>query len=351
MNLKKGIFLPSDERIGLLSPLLLVPLIVWEMFLPPLPAHLRYGFILLVDFCFAAAGHTGLTWGFLSSTPEGRLWLRDKGRAGILTHLAIVAIVIFSVTLAIFLVPQEPFASQALKSFLFLDWVLVYHHSIVQTQGLSFAYDFKLNPDPKLGSRINSIHDKQKLGFHALILLSCWPALQYIFEFPVMESPWQKWTGAMLAFLAVAWIVYFSMKLSSERRARFIFLSRLMLFPLGFFSFFAAVGYRALHAVEYILLYRKMVRHSRRNLTRLARFATPLSVFYFVCASLLTLFTLRPGEGIGAWFLESGPLPVWFKILAALSITRLYMHYYLDRLLFRMRDPVSANRIGRLLNN
>jgi hypothetical protein len=147
----------------------------------------------------------------------------------------------------------------------------------------------------------------------------------------------------------IAWIIALNRRLPSGAGRQTLFLLRLLYVPLGSFSFVAGLVYRILHGTEYIFIYRRMARVSQLRNELTSPWILPGALLIFTMAGFMWTFSLDAGQGFH-WYLSlNNNLPLWFKLLACVTLTRLYMHYYLDRVVFRMRDPDSARYFGPLL--
>jgi hypothetical protein len=343
------IFKRPDEAINLIIPVLFLPLIASEFILGAPNITMRLFLINLVEVGLGSAGHNGLSWSLLFVTPEGRLWLRDKGGHRQLVKIFLVATTIFilaAITFCFFLDEH----GLILKLYLALDWFLIHHHSLNQTRGLSYIYGFNSPEDLKSGL-LKPIHQQQAIAFNVLLGLSQIPMLHYIFDLDVLTSPIEKWAFALVTTLVVLWIILSNLPLPGNQRNRIFYLARLFYFPLTSFWLSAALAFRVLHGIEYVFVYRKMIAQSKVGIHLGRKVVILYSTLFFASAILLWTFSTVKSEGYLWLFPTDNPIPTWLRIMAALSVTRLYTHYYLDRRLFRMRDPVTNKWMKHLLNN
>jgi hypothetical protein len=341
------IFKRPDEVLNLIIPILFLPLLAGEFVLGAPTLTMRLFLINLVEVGLGSAGHNGLSWSLLFITPEGRLWLRDKGGPRQLAKIFFVAstIFIFAAIIFCFFLDEQGFT---LKLYLALDWFLIHHHSLNQTRGLSYIYSFSSseNVDSNL---LKKTHAQQALAFNVLLGLAQIPMLHYIFDLNVLTTPLEKWLFAAITTFVVLWIILGNLRLPGNQRNRIFYLARLFYFPLTSFWLSAALAFRILHGIEYVFVYRKMISQSKVgiHLGRTAVFA--YSALFFIGAIVLWTFSTVKSEGFLWLFPTDKTIPTWLRIMAALSVTRLYTHYYLDRRLFRMRDPITNKWIKRLL--
>lgn len=215
--------------------------------------------------------------------------------------------------------------------------------------GLGFVYSYKLNPDPARRALIERVHRRQKWAYLFLYGFSILPGLNFILGIGFFGTTPFRIFGATVTALLVGFILWTNRQLPYDQRNKLIFLSRLFLFPLSFFSIIAAVGYRAIHGVEYIFVYRKLFANSRGEAPN-ALWLGGLSVLLFVFTSFVALFSMNKADGLGMYFAVGDQLPVWFRLVCAVATTRSYMHFYLDRIMFRMRDQAVSQWIRPLLS-
>lgn len=344
----RGIFLKNEERLCLLAPLLLLPLIFWELSLPERPsAAFLYFAAIGSEIILGGAGHTGLSWLLLTMLPEGRGLLESKNFS--LSRLLVISSVLFLFLAGLFCLPPASIHKPIITAFFFFDWCYVYHHSIAQTMGLSFVYSYRLNSDPNLRSKIERTHRNQKRAYILLYLFSIMPGINYILGVPFFGTIPFRIFGFLITLLLVLYIYYTNSKLPFDQRNKMVFLTRLFLFPLSFFSIIAAVGYRALHGIEYVFIYRKLFANSKGPRPPRGVFAFT-SLALFGTMSAIALFSMNAADGVGMYFIVGDSLPTWFRLLCAAATTRSYMHFYLDRLMFRMRDSAVSEWIRPLIN-
>jgi hypothetical protein len=129
-----------------------------------------------------------------------------------------------------------------------------------------------------------------------------------------------------------------------------IFLARTFCVPFGVFSVFAALGVRILHSFEYILVYRKMMSFSRYRELFSRSQAILISAGFFVFVSIIWIFFYFESSELRSDFEFTTNKPWWFSVLAGLTVTRAVMHFYMDRLIFQMSNPVSREWWGPLLH-
>lgn len=331
----------TGEKICLAAPLLMLPLMAWELHL----AHaIPYYFAFLVgnagDGLFGSVGHSGLAWGLLYLTPEGREWWKAHK-----IRVVAVACVFFAAMLTLFFIDDSRF----LTWFLALYISLTFHHSLMQTQGITFAYSHENEPDRSERQRIERLHSKQRYAFGALVFLSCIYPVSELLGWPILTNLQNRIIYFAVGAAVALWLIFSNLTLSGPQKNKMIFLARTFCVPLGAFSVFAANGTRVIHSLEYILIYRKMLSNSEseRLFKGFQRVAISLTL-YFSFSAIWIFFFLRSTEFTMDYEIVTG-LPAPLKVLAALTLTRSLMHYYMDRKIFRMSNPVSRRAFGALL--
>ncbi len=120
-----------------------------------------------------------------------------------------------------------------------------------------------------------------------------------------------------------------------------VFSARFFLWLLYPFSFFAPISVAAVHGLEYIKVTSHMTSY---------RFKLLLLTPFFIYIG----FGLSSSSfGIASLFYEgkASELPVIIPIIGAIALSGTYVHYYLDRQIFKMRDPVSRKNVMPLLKD
>ncbi len=336
----------NGEKLCLISPLFILPFVFWEFSLnlsiPPIWLIIAGNF---AEGVFGSVGHSGLTWGLLFLTPEGRKWWGSESSHNLRIKIVFVAIVVFLFSSILFLTASP----WCINLFLAIYVCLVLHHAIAQTQGLTFAYSFENRVPQTEMQNIEFVHRIQKYCYKVLTGLVCFYALDGILDFGFLKGFTAKIIYFMVGVIAASIIIASNIWLRGRQTNKIIYLLRNFCIPLGIFSGFAFVGIRVLHSIEYILVYRKMISFSDHS----ALFTRSQVAILSIALYLLMTF------GWFVIFFESGVLrndyefatgkPWWFSLLAGQTVTRAMLHFYLDRNIFQMRNPVSRRFWSPLL--
>ncbi len=204
------------------------------------------------------------------------------------------------------------------------------HHAAMQSYGLFI-----------LGG-VNPSKTTFKKYFFALSAVYALALLTFEFA-PKEMRPTFLYPLTAVAGLAFVIIMLKARRFKEER----LFLSRLVVYPLGIVNPFAGMAISALHGTEYALTFKHMMNHSssraelksgtRRNLGICA---------VFIVFAVLCLFLSRKGTFAYA---ASASAPLALMLLWACMDSLNVLHYYFDSKLFRAKSASSRKHILPLL--
>ena len=123
-----------------------------------------------------------------------------------------------------------------------------------------------------------------------------------------------------------------------------LFLSRLLLFVMVPVVPFAVAAISACHGTEYLAVAAKVRERSAMSQAARSQFTyTALAL----CILGLGLLICRSDEGIIELALAGGyrEVPAWIRLAAYASITLAFVHYYLDRRIFRFRKASCRRHV------
>ncbi len=285
--------------------------------------------------------HIFFTFVFLGSFPEGKQWIEQTRFANEKKFWAFTLLSIFTMTVlsaAFYISFRTQFPSQTwIVQFVFVFASVI--HRLFQARGLAGLYEHEVESDWSA----NNSGSMRKYLYRALILMVIASAL--------IRSPTDSTHHVihthpsdihffMLGFmyLIVALIFW---EASRDRKTwsgsfKAIFLLRLLLVPLSFFSLAALLSLGAIHGIEYILLLNKLRRNSSIEADSKKTFQRLLLVTTSVGALLTSAYL----------FLT----PTFFGLIAASLIAGVaHAHFVCERFLFRMRNQKTRDIIGPLV--
>ena len=337
------IFSKMDETVNLLLPFFVAVFIVSLIFtfggsLGHLleTDHLLDWIFFFSSIFFLGVIHNVFTLFLIFYLPEIRGMTEGKMRAeGPMFIYQILGIFFASMPIFYFGFLTAPPIAQKLVGTGFA--VLAYHHSLKQIYGLSLMYDRGLK---------KTYQRTERNLYRAQVFVLAVSLLLLIFVPKVCSTAFVRlaFAGALLFCpLAIIWI---SLQQPQARRSnRTLYLSRLVVLPLAVVWPIMAMGGAYTHGIEYLFVVRHMSRVSKFKMNLAA------SVF-LVLSSLLVAALILPNPIRGLrWVVTANKnwSKVILDVLASLSLSITILHYYLDRVYFRMTDPFVRSHVGPLL--
>lgn len=306
--------------------------------------------------------HNYFTIAMLFGLPEFQGWSQDQLTAKpILFRLRTYGVVI-SIFLLTFIVYDFWRPLEALAGFIGIGFTLMSaHHSIAQSLGLSQAYTAQMVRDQGLNEEERErLHLYQaveiKLKKIIVPLQFIWAATIFVpqfigAQFPVVNALESYRSVALAAFvLMIAAFLINCFLISSLRPTnKLVFSLRLILYACAVGSSSLALVFflRLIHAIEYWGVFQSITERSA------APTKTKSNLMWVtITLSLVGLFLLlfRRTDGFFYYFAGAPSETHWIvPLLAATSLSMTHIHFFLDGLIFRMRDPISRKWIAPLL--
>lgn len=291
--------------------------------------------------CFNA-GHVIFTFVNVWSIPAYRRIAQKHFRLDWKRQLAI-----FAGIYALFLIA---FDRGFRNNILWLRWPVVLAivivptlHSMRQSLGLSLLMNSRTSSFEKTAASIDA--KSRRLEHASTWLLIFGTSLLIAWEYRELfglDLPYIKFASilAVLCMCAAIALFVWAVQLHEDRQLRFekfLFGLRHLVRSLVPFSFFAVVYSSSIHGLEYLQLQHRTLRSPL--LTK-----SCLKITFFSCAVLLIIIIgLNYSEGFpGHRFWSESWVTRAASLLAAACT---YFHYYIDSLIYRMRDPVVRNEI------
>jgi hypothetical protein len=222
-------------------------------------------------------------------------------------------------------------------------------HGLMQVQGLTFAYNQRANQSSSIEEKeqenVNRLVKRERRYF-TVFLFTCL-ALNLTASHQELGLPLRDnlatWLvrGEIFLSLGVAVLIVFNSFFFPKARKSFksLYLLRLFLFPLFSFSDLAAASTAGVHGVEYFFVYRKIKNRSKMKNSARKRMNW-LSIF-----AGLTLVAMAFPQMI----IPEKEQGLWVSILFSVATATAYAHYYLDRVMFRMRNSEVREFVGPLI--
>lgn len=343
------LFPQNEERLFLAFPLLFIPGVLYVAFSGNLSFWGEHSERVLHFICsvlFLNTVHVVFTFKMLLFFPEFNQFRQRndaRQRIGLWTELMVVVIfLIFFFLWGMNWLNASVWGPLGFVVYFFIN----FHHVFRQVEGLAVAYDQRLSlARPEIRLKLSKARSQEKWGYGILIFLVALSALS-----EVLLNPGQSVVASKIIFLvaaAVALLIYCqALRIHSLRESnKGLYLLRLFFFPLGIIDAGCAIVILAFHGVEYLFVYRKLCRQSTFIRTGSSR------IFFWLTIPLVIVLLLpRPDAGI-SWILdesvrESYPM---LKLMSAISASVAFLHFYLDRRLYDMKNVDVRETIGPLL--
>ncbi|MES2854461.1 MAG: hypothetical protein V4692_01305 [Bdellovibrionota bacterium] len=333
-----GIFKDKDERINLAFPLILIALQITEVaggfsFFHGMSTGVFY---FLADIVFLHLIHTSFSFNMLIRYPEFRAWRFDYGSGNpVRVWWRWLAFALF---LFAFFYTSPSFQE---NKGLFIAIVLVtasirVQHGITQTRGMAALYDRVLDRSTALDSAAR----RERFLFNGIFFFMlphvfvCAPPLE------VNVLPFSKETIWAIRTVCVVMCTIFVIGLlvnawftdHRTRTSKIPFLLRMFVVPLSFYSVTAIFAFSAVHGIEYFFVTRKIAQATNREPSRFGWIT-------YVAPALVIAAVFAP-----IYFIKEHP-----RWLFAFATMISYVHFFMDKELFRFRHTASREHISPLL--
>ena len=346
------------EKINLSLPLFFLIAAILEVFFfkESVSAH-REGIMLIAKIFFLNHLHIFFTISMLVFFPEVRSWIKEistEKPTNAWTIWIFVGIFFWAVEQRLigYLGQNHLQLAAKIVGFLLLSYGI--HHVVSQTLGISLMYNrnhqvketkteqthlYKLNFFEKWERRLFFISLTFIIVGEGLREFSSW--IPEIIDYRYL-----------IAFSVVPFVVnlYMVKNLFAETQSnKFYFLLRTLLFPMSAFSKIALAGYLSCHGIEYLFMFIKMISNSQISIDRQRLFQFYFSASgVFLVGLIVAIFRFDLLSKI-AFSVTPTVLHPFLWAAVSFSIVLSQMHYFWDREIFRMRNPITRKHIGPLL--
>lgn len=219
-------------------------------------------------------------------------------------------------------------------------------HSMAQTMGLGILYNKTIEQTLSPNERIvfqnsKAVNYERKLVYSSFFF--CMAYFVMVFIFP---SPWLNALPLISMGLILLNLYFNFVNPQIKRSNKSFFLLRTLLLPIGMFSNAAFMGFLAIHAVEYFLVFLKIIDNSS-----IQKEKTNLLVFNISLLMIAGFILINMGMNpIKSLFYKPSELKLQVLIfIFALGNTMTYLHFYIDGQLFRMKNFENRKYLGPLL--
>jgi hypothetical protein len=270
--------------------------------------------------------------------PEYQPWIEFQGGGSPLkfyVRLALKLVALFILFLLLFtkILPLNSFF------LLLVNLMIPMHHALSQSFGLSLLYNQKC---VDLSSAKKQARNERIL-FTIFLFLMLAGSVFFSLAHPgapssIYRHVWSAVKGITIgsALLLSAIALAYPAEI---RWKKLIFSLRYHLYALSYFSFFAVVSTKIVHGLEYAFVTRRALEKSKVMHWKLA-------------AGTLIAIVLGLGFMREIYFSSLGSqqeISFSLKALTALSVAISFLHYYLDRKIFRFRHAINRETTARLL--
>ena len=113
---------------------------------------------------------------------------------------------------------------------------------------------------------------------------------------------------------------------------------RYLFWPVTLISTNAIFATTSIHGIEYALVTRKMIKNDSLRKPKIA-------LCLIAAVMILAIVRIDSFEKIS----RNQSVAPWILIITSLSVAFSFIHYYLDRKLFKMRHKINRETVGVLL--
>ncbi len=359
------LFSNTMETWILILPFLALPLFLLEQFFKIQWSALDWNISsFLVSSLGLSVVHNYFTVALLFGLPEFQNWRKDHLDA----HPWLFRFRIYGVSFFILFLTMIAYdfwgVADVWSAFIGIGFTVISaHHSFSQSLGLSQAYTMQiahsadLNPKQK---RHFAIFQKVEINLKKALVpaqfiwgLTLFVPLFLAKHFPQVEILSRVQTPARLFLLALMLVFlincFLIVRLRPSNKLWFSFRILLYASAIGSTSLALVFILRLIHGIEYWGVFQTLTQHSsatQKNKRKLYQWTAVITLI----AVLMLIF--RRGDGFYSYFAgPNGTETHWLiPLIAAFSLAMTHIHFFLDGLLFRMRDPISRRWIAPLLS-
>ncbi len=296
----------------------------------------------VVSLVFFNSLHTALTFIGIALVPELRAWLREQLRP---KRVLVFGVIVAAVMMTSYFVASTHNGVRYLVPFSTFIFVLLSSlHNVSQTKGIALLYNREirkiLDEDEK---RVQSHVEKvERLLFNTLVVALVVGTL-YVAFLRRKSDLNLKYALSAFALAAALGLVVNCMRYPKVGRSfKVPFTATAILHALILAAPFVLVFQRALHGLEYVFLAQKMSKRTRAQWT----IGIVSFVFTLFGIFLVIRILVGPGRYGKTYFGLSDDVMI---VLLTLAYWVEYLHYYIDSIMFRMKDSSVRTHVQPLL--
>ncbi len=359
------LFSKTMETWILILPFLALPLFLAEHFFKIQWSALDWNISsFLVSSLGLSVVHNYFTVALLFGLPEFQNWRKDHLDA----HPWLFRFRIYGVSFFILFLTMIAYdfwgVAEVWSAFIGIGFTVISaHHSFSQSLGLSQAYTMQMAQDANFNfmqRRQFKIYQDIEVRLKKILVPAqfIWGITLFVplflskyFPQANVLSSLQTPARLILIALMLAFLIncFLIVRLRPSNKLWFSFRILLYASAIGSTSLALVFILRLIHGVEYWGVFQTLTQHSsatQKNKRKLYQWTAVITLI----AVLMLIF--RRGDGFYSYFADSnGTETHWLiPLIAAFSLAMTHIHFFLDGLLFRMRDPISRKWIAPLLS-
>lgn len=341
---------------------LLVGTVYWvaNSFGRPLEWHQNLA-LWFLSFVFLDSVHVIYTFVLLWTLPELRQWSRnasDASRSLISAFWTKVLLFALGAAILFYTLELTSLSDKIVwlgSLYAFLEAFGPQQHTLAQMRGISFCYNsairraYTLEPS-ELQQAVNA-ERWEKILFRCVLLGDMIFSTGFFLRsgnYAVPDFvPWFEVLGASIVTVAAGGILLNARRYPKQQGSgKLPYLSRILLFTLKNLAIPAALAVRATHGSEYLVVVKQMVKNSGVTEERKKRIFA-----LFIGVTVIYFFVLF--LGVERALVKDMLPPKWAPTLLSCAvlfhIVVRWVHYYVDAVVFRMKDPATRAIVAPLL--
>lgn len=342
------------EVLNLIFPLLFFGFIAWEL----LADHRfsgtekSYG-TFIAKILFLNHVHVYFSFALILFSPEMRSWAHQKNieHSFFIPRWLAVFVGVFTIYFwGLPFLKANTIDPRIYDGIIALTAIVGLHHNFSQTLGLSLGYNHAFRILNSSTQSAESFLSLPKLEYLERLLARLMMASQFTRMLWAAIDPTPQllfnilggFTIASAAILMASGYFY-----PREFTNKKIFMIRYALFALMPFSFIALIGLLSVHGIEYLCVFRQMQDGSIQK-NRLNRKLVLIGTILFVGS--LTTIAIFGRSAFGYWVTPLLPKNSELALyLGSFALAGSFLHYHVDSLMFKMKDPKTRTVVSGLL--
>lgn len=311
---------------------------------------------LIIDIFFLGTLHNFLTFWVLLRSPRARQWIHEYGQKNFLTfggHILMISLAlffVFGIYHGLLVFDQKTIRLPVQLTVDILSRVISTHHSLWQIMGISILMAHQRRRQGNESDQTFAKYGKREknlfrifFGVSAISILAIESIKAFhLSQYYSLEKPISLVTTCAL-FLIGSLMVLNAKCGATWDRTRVIYLLRVFIWALLFWSPYAYFLAAAIHGLEYGFVCRKMVNNDEIS-GRIQLVSTLIIVLLFGA-----IFRAGRFEGSVA-AAQGASIPVIILALHSLAYVGQYLHTHIDNLMFAMRNKETREFSGYLLS-